>query len=180
MKAFFSRLTITVLFLNAFCHAASGQSNSNFTAIRNANIQIRASLQNTPLAWASDNIAITVNKQTGDFQAKLLVDNLHFATPNAAFNGQTGENKGKYLILAGILPVDDVLSNANNAIDRKIQITANFNDQDYLTPFTFTILKMSGGFSVMANGALSHSALEIDNLSELDDELVIILSFTGY
>lgn len=175
-----TKIIASLLCLLACSLGLQAQKSSNFTAIRNANIQIRASLNNTPLAWATDTIDITVNKQTGEFQAKLLIDNLHYATTNADFNGATGENLGKYLILTGIIPVDDVMANANNAIDRKVNIKAFFNDRDYDTSFTFTILKMPGGFSVMANGTISYSALEIENLSELNDDLVIILSFTGY
>jgi len=155
------------------------QKSSYFTAIRNANIQIKCSINNTPLAWATDTIDIQVNKQTGEFTAKLLVDNLHFATANAEFKGN-GENAGKYLIMTGIIPVDEVMANSNNAIDRKVEITSTFNDQDYISTFLFTILKMPSGFSVMASGSISHSALEIENLENLEDELVIILSFTGY
>lgn len=168
------------LFLLACSISLTAQKTSNFTAIRNANIQIKSSLNNTPLAWATDTLDILVNKQTGEFTAKLLIDNLHFATSNSEFKGGDGENLGKYLILTGIIPVDDVMANSNNAIDRRVEITANFNDTDYQSTFLFTILKMPSGFSVMASGSISHSALEIENLEDLADELVIILSFTGY
>jgi hypothetical protein len=180
MKAFLYKSTSTMVLILTCAIMLCGQKSTNYTAIRNANIQIRSSFHNTPLAWATDTVDITVNKQTGEFQAKLLVDNLHYATANTAFNGATGENKGKYLILTGIIPVDDVLSNTNNAIDRKVEIMASFNDLEDYSSFTFTILKMPSGFSVMATGTISHSALEIENLSELEDDLMIILSFTGY
>ena len=133
------------------------------------------------MAWTTDVIDIKINKQTGDFEANILVDNLSYTTTNAEFKGATGENKGKYLSLSGVLPVHDVLENANNAIDRQVNITTEFNDLDYHSTFTFTILKFqTGGFSVMASGTVSHSALGIANLEQLEDELVIILSFTGY
>ena len=181
MRRYLLHSIFMLLLVCAAGNRVNGQANSNYSAIRNANIQIRSSLNNTPMAWATDMIDITINKQTGDFQAKLLVDNLTYVTANPDFTGATGENKGKYLTLTGILPVNDVLTNANNAIDRKVEITTGFNDLDYLSTFTFTILKFqTGGFSVMASGTISHSALQIENLSELDDELVIILSFTGY
>ncbi len=181
MSGLLNKSAFTLFFICATWYMLSGQPNSNYTAIRNTNIQIRASLNNSPIAWASEKINITINKQTGEFEAKLLVDDLYFATPNVNFTGATGEQKGKYLTLTGILPVNDVLQNANNAIDRKVEITANFNDRDYQTDFLFTILSLqTGGFSVMASGTLSHSALDISNLAELDDELVIILSFTGF
>jgi hypothetical protein len=126
-------------------------------------------------------IDIKLNKLTGDFEAQILVDNLAYATPNAEFTGATGENKGKYLTLTGVLPVNDVLENANNAIDRKIEITTEFDGYDYQSTFVFTMLKFqTGGFSVMASGTISHSELHIANLDQLNDELVIILSFTGY
>jgi hypothetical protein len=169
-----------MMLLSAVSMQLSSQANSNYTAIRNANIQIRSSLNNTPLAWATDTLEIKVNKQTGEFEARILVDNLHFATSNADFKGDKSENIGKYLTLSGILPVDDVLANTNNAIDRKVELEANFNDIDVLSTFTFTILRMPGGFSVMANGSISHRDLEIESLSELEDDLLIILSFTGY
>jgi len=180
MKSFFLKTASLSALIMVTCMMVNGQANSNYSAIRNANIQIKGSLHNEPLAWASETVAITVNKQTGEFKASILVDDLYFATPNEKFKGASEENKGKYLTLSGTIPVDDVLANTNNAIDRKVEMTANFNDIDYLTPFTFTILKMPGGFSVMANGTISIGALQIENLSDLDDELVIILSFTGY
>jgi hypothetical protein len=171
----------TLLFLCTTCLVLSSQPNSNYTGIRNTNMQIKASLNNSPLAWATEKVNLTLNKQTGEFEAKLLVDDLQFATPNDNFTGATGENKGKYLTLTGTLPVNDVLENANNAIDRKVEMTTHFNDNDYQSEFNFTILALqTGGFSVMANGTISISALGISNLSELDDELVIILSFTGF
>lgn len=173
--------TFILLILSASCIGLLSQPTSNYTAIHSANMQIKASLNNSPLAWATENVVITLNKQTGEFEAKLLVDDLHFETPNANFTGATGENKGKYLTITGTLPVNDVLQNANNAIDRKVEMTTNFNDNDYQSPFNFTILTLqTGGFSVMANGTISHSALGISNLAQLDDDLVIILSFTGY
>ena len=171
----------TIIFLLAISIAIHGQGNSNYSAIRNANIQIKSSLNNTPMAWTTDVIDIKINKQTGDFEAQILVDNLTFATPNPDFTGATGEHKGKYLILSGVLPVNDVLENANNAIDRKIEMTTEFDGYDYQSTFTFTMLKFqTGGFSVMGSGTVSHSELHIANLEQLNDELVIILSFTGY
>ncbi len=171
----------TIIFLLTISIAIHGQGNSNYSAIRNANIQIKSSLNNTPMAWTTDVIDIKLNKQTGDFEANILVDNRTYATPNADFTGATGENKGKYLTLSGALPVNDVLENANNAIDRKVDITTEFNEIEYHSTFTFTILKFqTGGFSAMASGTVSHSALGITNLEQLSDELVIILSFTGY
>jgi hypothetical protein len=171
----------TVIFLFGVCQVIKGQGNSNYIAIRNANIQIKSSLNNTPMAWTTDVIDIKLNKQTGDFEAQILVDNLTYATPNADFTGATGENKGKYLSLTGVLPVSDVLENTNNAIDRKVEITTAFNNLEHRSTFTFTILKFqTGGFSVMASGTVSHRELEITNLDQLNDELVILLSFTGY
>ncbi len=157
-----------------------GQQNLNYTAIRNANIQIRSSLNNEAIAWATDTLNIKINKQTGEFEASILADHLHLATTNADFKTDREGNSGKYLTLSGILPVEDVLVNTNNAIDRKVEIVTTFNDLEVLSTFTFTILRMPGGFSVMANGSISHSALEIEHLAELEDELLIILSFTGF
>jgi|GEM_PF-3854006 len=181
MGRFNIKAVFTLMILCFACIILSSQPNSIYTGIRNTNMQIKASLNNSPLAWASEKVTITLNKQTGEFVAKLLIDDLQFATPNANFNGNTGENKGKYVTLTCTLPVDDVLHNANNAIDRKVEMTTNFNDIDYQSPFTFTILTLqTGGFSVMANGTISHTALGIANLAQLDDDLVVILSFTGY
>lgn len=151
------------------------------TGILNSNIQIRASFRNTPIAWASDKVSINVNRQTGEFEATLLVNDLYEAVPNPDFTGATGENIGKYLILKADLPINDVLVNMNSVLDRQVEVTAYFNDISYHSNFTFSILKIqTGGFSVMANGPISIGALEIYNLRELDDELVIFLSFTGY
>jgi hypothetical protein len=180
-STFFIQGALIVMLVCSATHTLTGQPNSNYTAIRHANIQIKGSLNNTPLAWATDTLHITLNKQTGEFEAQLLIDDLHYAAPNANFKGATGENQGKYLKLTGILPVDDVLTNANNAIDRKVEMTANFNDRDEQTYFTFTILTLqTGGFSVMAYGTISISELYIPNLAELDDDLNIVLSFTGF
>lgn len=181
MKASSYTFIATLIFVFAACFAMQAQGNSNYVAIRNANIQIKSSLNNTPLAWTTDVIDIKINKQTGDFEANILVDNLTYATPNADFKAPGGENKGKYLTLSGVLPVNDVLENANNAIDRKVEITTSFDGYDYQSTFVFTMLKFqTGGFSVMGSGTVSHSELHIANLDQLNDELVIILSFTGY
>ena len=164
-----------------YCVVLIGQPVKNYVTIRSTNIQIRASLNNSPLAWATDTVSITLDRQTGEFKAEILVDDLHFATANPDFTGDTGENTGKYLTLEGIIPMNEARNNSNNAIDRQVEITAAFNDYEYRSFFTFTILKLQTvGFSVMANGTISHNALGINNLHELDDDLVIILSFTGY
>jgi len=177
----FLKISFSLLFVCTCNFLLTGQTNSNYTAIRHSNIQIKGSLHNSPLAWATDTLRITLNKQTGEFEAQLLVDDLHFATPNSKFNGATGENQGKLLLLTGILPINDVLTNTNNAIDRKVEMTANFNDRDEQTYFTFTILALqTGGFSVMANGTISIRELDITNLAELDENLNIVLSFTGF
>ena len=181
MRTYRGNFIFTLLVVCTSGVSLCGQGNSNYSAIRNANIQIKSSLNNTPMAWTTDVIDIKINKQTGDFEANILVDNLTYATPNADFKTPTGENKGKYLTLTGILPVNDVLENANNAIDRKVEITTEFDGYDYQSAFTFTMLKFqTGGFSVMGSGTVSHSELHIANLEQLNDELVIILSFTGY
>ena len=178
---FFIQSVFMMLFACVITTTLTAQTNSNYTAIRHANIQIKGSLHNSPLAWATDTLRITLNKQTGEFEAQLFIDDLHFATPNSNFNGATGENQGKLLLLTGILPIDDVLTNANNAIDRRVEMTANFNDRDEQTYFTFTILTLqTGGFSVMANGTISIRELDITNLAELDENLNIVLSFTGF
>ncbi len=175
-------IVLGIFLLN--CMFLYGQSGKNYTAIRNTNVQIRASFHDSPLAWAADKVSIKLNKQTGDLEAKILVDDLHYAVANEDFKvatGATGENKGKYLTLTGVIPVNDVLQNQNNAIDLKVEMTANFNNINYHTTFSFTILSLQQhGFSVMANGTISHSALQITNLRELDDDLAVILSFVGY
>lgn len=180
MSRFHTSAFIGFFLLLAGSQQLCGQQNSNYTAIRNANIQIRSSLDNTPIAWATDTLDIKINKQTGEFEASILVDHLQLSTSSADFKTDREGNAGKYLKLAGILPVDDVLANTNNAIDRKVEIETTFNGLEVLSTFTFTILRMPGGFSVMANGSISHSALEIEHLADLEDELLIILSFTGF
>jgi hypothetical protein len=162
----------------------SFQSRAQEAAILNTNMQIYASLNSKPMAWATDVVEIHVNKTTGEFLAMLLVDNLSLALTNPDFKGYTGENRGKYLMLKGVIPVNDVISNSNSVMNLNVEITANFNNIDYLTSFSFSILRMSAnnnkGFSVMSKGSISISKLEINNLKQFDDELGIALSFTGY
>ncbi len=163
------------------CFIIPFQSNAQYAVVTNANMQIRASLNNSPLAWATSEVPISINKQTGEFETQILIDNLHYAVTNPNFTGTTGENRGKYLTIKGVIPVYDVVDKLTSMIDLKVEMTANFNNIDYPTIFTFTILTLQPkGFSVMASGSISHSALEIKNLKYLNDELVIILSFTGY
>jgi len=157
-----------------------GQSNSNYTAIRNANIQIKASLNHAPLAWASESVDLKLNKQTGEFEVVLHIGDLYLVKTQPDFKS-AAENQDKLITISGLLPVDDVLHNANNAIDRKVEMEVACDDMHYPADFTFTILTLqTGGFSVMANGTVSLRALQIVNLSGLDDEVQIILSFTGY
>lgn len=152
--------------------------------ILNTNMQIYASLNNKPQAWATDVVEIHVNKINGEFVAMILVDNLHLAIANPDFTGNTGENRGKYLTLRGVIPINDVLDNNSTVMNLNVELTANFNNIDYPTTFSFSILRMSAnnnkGFSVMSKGRISISKLEISNLSKFDDELGIALSFTGY
>ena len=180
MKIHFLKSIFTCLLVFGTGIMLHAQGNSAYTAIRNANIQIKGSLNNTPIAWTTEKADIKLNKETGAFEFNILTDDLDYATKNPDFEGATGENKGKSLTLVGTLPVQDVLANSNNAIDRQVELRAHFNDLDYLAPFVFTILKFqNGGFSVMARGTISYRALGITNLGQLDDELVIIMSFTG-
>ena len=181
MTGYFLKSSFTLIIILGTCLLLSGQSRFQSTAIRNANIQIRATLQGAPLAWATDTVSIILDKQTGEFEAMILADDLHYAVSNPNFTPVTGENEGKYLTLKGIIPINEVIQNLNSTIDRKVDMTATFNDLEYHSTFTFTILTLqNNGFSVMANGPISHRALEIRNLEELEDELQILLSFTGY
>jgi hypothetical protein len=176
---FRSVITMCITFL--MCITISAQTNSNFTAIRSSNMQIKASLNNSPLAFATDHLEITLNKQTGAFEALLFLDDLYMATAPASYQGVAAENKGKPLKLTCTLPIDDVLTNTNNAIDRKTNMMVTFNDLQYHTDFTFTILGMqTGGFSVMSSGVISLSALNIFNPSGMEDEVNVLLSFTGF
>ena len=180
MRTYFNYTILTCAFVMVAGSMLYAQGNSSYTSIRSANLQIKGSLDNMPIAWATETVDIKLNKETGAFEFNIMVDDLKYATKNPDFEGATGENEGKILALTGTLPVNDVLTNSNNAIDRQIELRAQFNNLDYLAPFVFTILKFqNGGFSVMAKGTISYRALGITNLGQLDDELVIILSFTG-
>jgi hypothetical protein len=178
----FKHLIMKAIFLLPLL-ALSLQSRAQVALITNTNIQIFGSLESKPLAWASDAVEIYINKSTGEFSAKVLVDNLSIAIANPDWMGNTGENKGKYMELKGILPINDVINNNNSVMNQTIELTAGFNDIEYPTQFTFSILRMSAnngmGFSIMAKGSVSISRLEINNLKQLDDELGISLSFTG-
>jgi hypothetical protein len=175
MKSLIFVLFITIL----FAHASAQEA-----VIHGANMQIYASLNNKPQAWATDAVEIHVNKVSGEFTAAILIDNLNLAIINPDFTGYTGENRGKYLTLRGILPINDVINNYYTVLDLNVELTANFNNIDYPTTFTFSILRMSAnnnkGFSVMSKGSISISKLEINNLRDFDDELGIALNFTGY
>ncbi len=180
MSRFFAKPSFIFVIL-IICLISGFQLTAQYAVVTNANMQIRASFNNAPLAWATSDVPISINKQTGEFETQILIDNLHYAVTNPNFTGTTGENKGKYLTIRGVIPVYDVVDKLTSVIDLKVEMTANFNSIDYPTIFTFTILTMQPkGFSVMASGSISHSALEIKNLKDLNDELVIILSFTGY
>jgi len=179
MRALISRSTIVSAITMLVCLVFYSHTIAQSIGILNSNVHIRATLHGSALAWASNQVSININKQTGEFEAKILIDDLEQTIVNPDFI-HTGENLGKYLTLTAVLPINDVLVNMNSAIDRQVEVTANFNDINYQTNFTFTILKIqTGGFSVMANGTFSIRALEIHNLQELDDELLIVLSFIG-
>lgn len=180
MRTYFNSTLLTCAFVMVTGSMLYAQGNTAYTSIRSANLQIKGSLDNMPIAWATETVDIKLNKETGAFEFNILIDDLEYATKNPDFEGATGENKGKILALTGTLPVNDVLTNSNNAIDRQVELTAHFNDQDYLAPFVFTILKFqNNGFSVMAKGTISYRTLGITNLGQLEDELVVIMSFTG-
>jgi hypothetical protein len=159
-------------------------SNAQDAAIFNTNLQIFASLNNSPMAWATDIVDVHVNTQTGEFVAHIVIDDLRLAIVNPDWAGSNGENKGKSFTLTGILPISDVINNNNSVVDLNVELTANFNNLSYQTPFTFTVLRMSAnnnkGFSVMCRGSVSISKLQINNLKNFDDTLGISLSFTGY
>src|SRR6187431_2451008 len=180
MRTHFLKSISTCVFVLTAFMMLHAQGNSAYTSIRNTNLQIKGSLDNMPIAWTTETVDIKLNKETGEFVFNILVDDLDYATKNPDFEGATGENEGKSLTLTGIIPVNDVLTNTNNAIDRPVELRAQFNGLDYHAPFVFTILKFqNSGFSVMARGTISYRALGITNLGQLDDELIIILSFTG-
>lgn len=152
-------------------------------AIMNTNMQIYASLNSKPMAWATTAVEIHLNKTTGAFTVILFINNLSAAIVNPDFT-PTGENLGKHLTLTGTIPVNDVLQNSGTVINMNVDMIANFNNIDFPTNFSFTILRInpdnSRGFSVMMRGSLSISKLQISNLNEFDDELGISLSFTGF
>ena len=176
-----NKYALALFIFASVIYTLGAQTNSNYTAIRGANMHIKASLNNSPLAFATENLEITLNKQTGDFEALLYLDDLYVAVAPEAYKGVATENKGKPLKLTCILPIDDVLTNTNNAIDRKTDMMVTFNELQYHTNFTFTILGMAtGGFSVMANGTISLGALNIYNPAGLEDEVNVVLSFTGF
>lgn len=172
---------IILSIVSCICLPLHSQTNSNYTAIRSSNIQIKASVNNAPIAFASDHMDITLNKQSGEFEVLLYLDDLYVATAPKAYQGVAEENKGKPLKLTCVLPIDDVLNNSNNAIDRRVDMMATFNDLQYHTDFTFTILGLAtGGFSVMSSGTISLSAMNIFNPAGLEDEVNVVLSFTGF
>lgn len=176
-----TKAAFTIIIACMMCFNLMAQPNSNYTAIRSSNIQIKASLNNSPLAFATENMEITLNKQTGDFEALLYLDDLYVAVAPSAYQGVAAENKGKPLKLTCILPMDDVLTHKNNAIDRRTDMMVSFNELQYHTDFTFTILGLAtGGFSVMSMGTISLSALNIYNPAGLEDEVNVIISFTGF
>ena len=177
----FTKVAFTIVIACIMCFTIVAQPNSNYTAIRSANMQIKASLKNSPLAFATENFDITLNKQTGDFEALVYLDDLYVAVAPSAYQGVAEENKGKPLKLTCTLPVDDVLEHKNNAIDRRTDMMVTFNELQYHADFTFTILGLAtGGFSVMASGTISLSALNMYNPAGLEDEVNVILSFTGF
>lgn len=151
--------------------------------ITNTNMQIYASLNDKPVAWATNTVEIYIDKLTGEFRLLLAVDNIRLALTNPDYT-PTGENLGKFLTLRGVLPINDVLQNNSNAMDLKVDLIANFNNIDYHTNFSFTILRLNPnnnkGFSVMTKGSLSVSGLGITGLQGFDDELGIALSFNGF
>ena len=151
-------------------------------AIMNTNMQIYASLHGKPVAWATTIVEIHLDKNTGAFEVLLLTDHLSLAMTNPDFV-PTGENLGKVLSLRGTIPIYDVLNNNSNVMNMNIDLIANFNNIDFPTNFTFSILRLNPndrkGFSLMVKGSLSISKLNITNLEGFDDELGISLSFTG-
>lgn len=164
--------------------ALCGYSRAQEAAIISTNMQIFGSLDNKPMAWATDALEIHLNKASGEIVMRCLVDDLSIAIANPGWTGNTGENKGKYMSLSGVVPMNDVLNNNNSMMNQPVELMASFNDIEYPVQFVFSILRMSAnnnkGFSIMAKGSLSISKLEIDNLKQLDDELGFSISFTGY
>ncbi|MEO6168665.1 MAG: hypothetical protein ABIO46_08160 [Chitinophagales bacterium] len=151
--------------------------------ITNTNMQIYASLNGKPVAWATNMVELRINKATGEFMMQLFIDNIRLALSNPDYT-PTGENLGKFLTLRGVLPIYDVLERSSNVMDLKVDLIASFNNIDYHTNFSFSILQLNPnnnkGFSVMTKGSVSIAGLGVTGLQGFDDELGIALSFNGF
>lgn len=172
--------TVKILLAFLFCSVAFNRSSAQEVVILDRNMQLFTSINNEPVAFASNSYDVFLNKATGEFETVIPIDNLYLAITNSELR-VTGENRGKFMTLRGVLPVSDVLDNNSTVFNLKIEVIVNFNGIDYQTFLTFSILRMQpNGFSVMANGTFPHSVFEIKNLSNAKDELGLQMSFTGY
>jgi len=172
----FRLITLALLLI-----AAPFFSKCQFAAIQNTNIQIYGVLNEQQIAWSSNKFFVRANKETGDLYIKLAIDDLTNTTTIEDFKPEKEKNEGKFIILSGRVPLDDVLGEKLSVIDLNVPLNAEFNGIESEIQLTFTVLLMgTRGFSIMVKGELPQRVFEVENLEKFEDNLIINFSFTGY
>lgn len=146
------------------------------------NVEFMASgiLNGERIAWNSKVANVYVDKSTGIIRAYLYVDNFSQTTENPDFEVGKEKGKNKQLVFSCQLPLYDIKDNNSRPISTEAEMKVKYNDMETQSPFSFTMLALKNqGFSIMGQGYIRHSDLEIEGLKELDNDLYITCRIIG-
>ena len=146
------------------------------------NVEFMASgiLNGERIAWSTKVAKVYIDKSTGEIKAYLAIDDFAKTTDNPDFVEGTERGQNKELLFSCQLPVYDVKDNFSRPISAQAEMTIEYNNLKAQSPFNFTMLALKPrGFSILGQGYLYHDDLEIEGLSDLEDELYITCRIIG-
>lgn len=146
------------------------------------NVEFMASgvLNGERIAWSTKVARVHIDKSTGVIQAFINVDDFTKTTENTDFVEGVERDQNKEVVFTWQLPIFEVKDNLSRPINAQAEVTIKYNGLQVRSPFDFTMLVLiQQGYSIMGQGYFHHDDLEIEGLSDLDDELYITCRIIG-
>lgn len=166
---FISLLLITGL-------AANGQ----YAGIVNSDLFLSGIHNGERIGWKTDVGKLLINKETGEFQAVLAIDEFEKDTENPDF--EDGKEKGQYkeLLIKGFIPSDLLIQGPNQASNFNTELTLEYNGLRTTANMSFQLNTLRGrGFTLQGFGEFDHRELDVEALKEVDDYLSIQWTIVG-
>ncbi len=175
-------LWLVMLFLSVALF--SQQAKTNFQT-HNAKLKLIAFQQGKKYEWDNDNITVNLNYKTGELL--VLLKNSDFYDPNHPefFVGDTTDANIEYE-LRGHLPVEDILKQQNSQqtypVELQLVNEARMYYKNILFNMTVTLPDATGNGNYrifLLEGKFSNHDLDLPAFRAFDDEVYIILGFSG-